>query len=240
MHKIVSLISSLLIAVFLTACGGGSSSSTSSVKTTTGTFKDSTVSGLDYNCSSSTTGTTNASGEYTCDEGNTVSFSIAGIILGTTDVNTTAITPVTLFPNDENASINLAQLLQTLDEDGDPSNGITLEPSLVNMLNGQMIDFTSPTFDTDISALLGVTLVSETNAINHLNIILNELNITLLDVPTETTPTTEPEPEPTPVPTPEPTTNPTPDPEPVPVPVPLTPEQQCVAIGGVWIAGGCV
>jgi hypothetical protein len=64
--------------VALSACGGGGSSTTTAT-TTTGKFIDSQVKGLDYNCSSGLSGVTNDAGEFTCNVGDSVSFSISGI-----------------------------------------------------------------------------------------------------------------------------------------------------------------
>ena len=182
MHKLLS--GSLLIFVLFIfgGCGGGSSSSPTALTTSTEKFLDSAVSGMDYNCSSGNSGTTNASGEFTCDIGDSVSFSIAGISLGTVDANAT-ITPLDLFPANEEAGINLAQLLQTLDSDANASNGIVLDANLLSRLNGQTFDFTANTFETTLALLLGVPLVDNVTASQHLNITLLSLRRATLFIP---------------------------------------------------------
>ncbi|MFT5659862.1 MAG: hypothetical protein ACI9TV_000495 [Sulfurimonas sp.] len=138
-------------------------------QTITGIVIDSAVAGLDYTCSSGNSGVTNANGEFTCQVGDIVSFSLAGIYLG--EVPATAIiTPRLLFAgNNPAAALNFAQLLQTLDSDGDPSNGIDIDEALLATLG--TIDFTSLTFDEDMQEQLGsgTPLVSESDAQEHLN-----------------------------------------------------------------------
>ncbi len=176
----------VLFGVSFTAClsSKDEKSKESVTNTITGTFQDSAVSGLDYNCSSDKRGVTNTLGEYTCNEGDTVEFNLAGISLGIVDVENT-ITPLTLFPSNKTATINLAQLLQTLDSDNNASNGITLDPKLLALLKDNSIDFTSDTFDTDVADILGKTLVTQTDAINHLNIILSTLGLTTIVAPND-------------------------------------------------------
>jgi len=165
--------------------GGSSSSSPVSSTTLTEKFLDSAVLGLDYNCTSGRSGTTNASGEYTCTIGDRVSFSIAGISLGTTDANAT-ITPLDLFPSNEEAGVNLAQLLQTLDADTNASNGIVFDSNLLSRLNGQNIDFTANDFESSVATLLGVPLVGDTVASLHLNITLAQLGRGVVSLPNTT------------------------------------------------------
>jgi uncharacterized protein (TIGR02145 family) len=171
--KLLRILFISVLVVLFTACGsggGGSSNDTGdqTPTTITGKFIDSAVAGLDYRCSSGDTGVTNTLGEYTCNEGDTVTFSIAGITLGSVTAQET-ITPKTLFPNNEEAALNLAQLLQTLDTDKDPNNGITLDSSLTSQLSSQTLDFNANDFDSNLETLLGISIVSESDAGQHLN-----------------------------------------------------------------------
>lgn len=178
-------IAILTSAMIFSACSDDSNSeNTSEKKEFTGKFIDSAVEGLDYNCSSGNTGTTNSDGEFTCFEDDNVSFLLDDLLIGTVGVDD-IITPQTLFPDDSNASLNLAQLLQTLDDNSNPDDGIVLEESLVSNLDGEDINFTDPNFDTLVSDLIGTTLVEEAEAMEHLNIILSDLNISLTDIITE-------------------------------------------------------
>ncbi|MFT5661092.1 MAG: hypothetical protein ACI9TV_001738 [Sulfurimonas sp.] len=161
------------------------------IPTITGVFVDAAVAGLNYTCSSGNSGTTNSLGEFTCSIGDTVSFSLGGTYLG--EVPATAIvTPSVLFSGNPAASLNFAQLLQTLDSDGDPSNGIEIDEEQLASLG--TIDFTSPTFDEDIQEVLGsdTVLVNEGEAQTHLDETFSELSIDENGnptVPVTTTPT---------------------------------------------------
>lgn len=154
---------------------------TTSGSTITGQLIDGVVEGADYVCSSGNTGITNSNGEYTCNEGDTVTFSVAGVTLGSVTAKA-QITPYDLKPNDNEAAINMAQFLQTLDEDGDPSNGIKLERTMNRFQNLKTyvdaaelagtdigIDFTDTNFDTVMGGLMGEALVDAEQARIHMD-----------------------------------------------------------------------
>jgi len=185
--KIDSLIKttllSLPLAVMVGCGGGGGGSSSNPLSTITGVFVDSAVSGVDYNCSSGATGVTNAAGEFTCNSGDRVSFSLGGIDLGTVDASE-HITPSSFFPNNPTAALNLAQLLQSLDSDGNVSNGIDLNATVVADFVGRFhpvsdINFTSATFDSDVNGSLptGHQWRSEADAQQHLDDTFTNLGI---------------------------------------------------------------
>ena len=176
---------SLPLAFFLGCSGGGGggdSQTPSNPQTLTGILVDSAVSGVDYNCSSGTTGVTNDAGEFTCKTGDTVAFSLAGVALGSVPVGS-IITPTTLFPNNPAAALNFAQLLQTFDSDpatdGISLEGIDLTDFITNMGGVENIDFSASDFDAVVSAALpaGTTLVSEADAQEHLNETFTTLGI---------------------------------------------------------------
>jgi len=140
----------------------------------TGIFVDSAVAGIDYVCSSGNSGVTNTLGEFTCEAGDTVSFSLAGNSLGEVSVDDYTspnyLTPLSLFNGDEEAATNFAQLAQTLDSDGNPSNGIDINQTQAQAI-GDEINFYSPDFDKEVQTLLGddVNLTNEDDANKHLN-----------------------------------------------------------------------
>jgi hypothetical protein len=132
--KLASL--SLACILMLSACGGGGGSSTSAgdtpvaAATQTGTFVDSAVAGLSYTTSSGMSGVTDAAGHFTFKEGDTVTFSLAGVALGST-TGAGFITPAHLANGEDTHKFsNLLILLQSLDTDGNPDNGITLPAGL--------------------------------------------------------------------------------------------------------------
>ena len=160
-----------LLAQLTTGCGG--KSSTEEVTTVTGQFIDAAVGGLSYTCSSGTSGITNQKGEYTCNKGDTVTFSINGFILGSA-VAAGVITPITLSENNSEIATNIAQLLQTLDTDNDPLNGISIAQTgsqydaLATMANGSLT-LSQSDFDTVVATYINETLVDEATAQNHLD-----------------------------------------------------------------------
>ncbi|MFM4650558.1 hypothetical protein [Aeromonas bivalvium] len=134
----------------LTACGGGggddngsgSNGGNSGGGTDTGNkpqhtavFLDSVVDGLDYRCDDYT-GVTNAKGEFLFDDGDSCEFSLGNQRLGTVTLKAgnSLVTPYTLAGDDKKKAIRIAALLQTLDSDSNPENGITLDKAQVAQL----------------------------------------------------------------------------------------------------------
>jgi hypothetical protein len=97
-----------------------------------GIFTDSAVEGITFK-TETRSGETDSHGRFTYVPGETVTFSIGGIILGTT-TGKPVITPVDLVTGAQNendpAVTNITRFLITLDEDNDPDNGITISPDL--------------------------------------------------------------------------------------------------------------
>lgn len=92
-----------------------------------GQFIDSAVSGLFYE-TESREGFTDHNGYFDYLPGETVSFFIGNIPLGSA-TGADVLTPVEITSAQEaqnDATINVLRLLQTLDYDGDPSNGISI------------------------------------------------------------------------------------------------------------------
>ena len=140
---------------------------------------DDPVQGLDYSCSSGATGVTNVSGEYTCNTGDDVTFSIGPVTLGTLSAQSSFITPYSLFPGDTQSAVNLARLLQSIDSDNNPNNNvITLSPVQLSQLPTSTA-FSDIDFVANIEGALGITLIDTMTAMNHLNdaIILNGGNV---------------------------------------------------------------
>ena len=135
MNSINKWISILLIAFLasgLVACNSSSSESIPienelPVVTDTGIFIDSAVSGLHYQTATQE-GTTNTDGEFVYVDGETISFSIGGLELPAT-LAKAVLTPLDLVGTSDvynRSVVNIVRLLQSLDSDGDPSNGISI------------------------------------------------------------------------------------------------------------------
>lgn len=120
-----SFASSLVLStLLLTGCGGGGGSG-SGATSGSGILTDSPVAGVTYNTSSGVTGTTAADGSYNFNPGDTVTFTLGGLDLGTVGA-TGIVSPLELANGDANVLQNLLVLLQSLDDDGDPANGISI------------------------------------------------------------------------------------------------------------------
>lgn len=153
-----------LIVPLFAACGGGGGDSPTPVDTTPppvvemGVFIDSPVQGLTYQSGSEAAGTTDANGMFDYTVGETLSFSVGGVQLGTLPDGKSLITP-----NDFGAAAeNIARLLQTLDADGEHINGIDLTAAATALENMELdaSAFTSDaiTFETTIQPVLDTAL----------------------------------------------------------------------------------
>jgi Esterase-like activity of phytase len=148
-----------LAAALATASCGGNDGEPAPAATLTGVFVDGEVEGLDYIGAAGIAASTNAKGEFSCTPGTTLSFSIGGIALGSAPC-AASITPIDLAGVSSLADarlVNRLLLLQLLDEDNDPSNGIKLSATVKAALAGRSLDFSSDTttFGTALKALLG-------------------------------------------------------------------------------------
>lgn len=165
-----------------TGTGGNSSTEPAGTGSTiqTGHFIDGPVAGLTY-LSISQSGMTDVSGTYQFITGETISFYLGDILLGTTTA-TGLITPVSLVPDavDETdiTVSNISRFLQSLDHDADPSNGIEINSAVTAAAAGKHLDFSAPDFETLANLLLaelttGIyvpvrTLIDSTSAQQHL------------------------------------------------------------------------
>jgi len=183
MKKKTIVLSVVLVSVLgLSGCGGGSSSNETptevSAQTMTGSFIDSAVEGLSYRCSSGNSGVTNRAGEYTCNTKDSVSFSINGFELGSAPIQE-IMSPKTLH-DDATVVTNIAQLLQTLDSDANPENGITLDATSqeVQALSSHTdVALTQVDFDSVMASYIGKTLVDEAQANAHLDATLQATQV---------------------------------------------------------------
>ncbi len=87
----------------------------------TGIFLDCEVEGLTYQSGNNPPAQTDENGVFTYTSGETLSFSVGGVQLGTLTDGAPVCTPFDFVIPE-----NIARFLQSLDADGDPSNGIDL------------------------------------------------------------------------------------------------------------------
>lgn len=112
-----------------------------------GVFLDSAVANIQYKTTTQTgatskAGVTNANGQFNYVAGDTVTFSVGQISLPSALAAAT-ITPMDLAKTNDSSNdivLNILVFLQSLDEDGDPSNGIRI-PDAANAAATTSIDF---------------------------------------------------------------------------------------------------
>jgi len=133
--KIKALI--LSSVVLLANCGGGGSDSPS---TLTGVFIDSSVINIGYRTATQN-GDTNSRGEFKYLAGETVTFFIGDMEFPPV-LAAEVVTPLDMADTDDVAHhmvINIIRLLQSLDKDGDPDNGINITQTAKD--NAVFLDF---------------------------------------------------------------------------------------------------
>jgi len=155
--KIITLpLTALVSALVLAGCDGQSSDSATTVSTSTeastGSFIDAAVEGLEYETTSGITGKTNEHGQFKYQIGDEVEFRIGRLVLGSTEVSEDGlVTPVNLTEGFSYSSVDLHQLmmdgqlqpqttlmlrlLQSMDEDKNPENGIKISGAIRSSLN---------------------------------------------------------------------------------------------------------
>jgi len=134
----------VFILIFLIACGGSDGNNDAPGSVQQGQFIDSIVIGLRYE-TPSTSGFTDAQGRFSYREGEIVRFFVGDVFLGEA-VGQVIITPIELVDGatDENNTqvLNIVIFLQSIDDDGDESNGIKITDAANNAAIGQSVDFT--------------------------------------------------------------------------------------------------
>ena len=136
MKKSITLSSIAIASLLLVGCGGGEThnSSMNSIGTGntpsigTGYYVDSAVQGVDYVCGSQS-GTTDVDGKFTFEQNQNCSFKIGNLLLR--EVNALNLQNGIRVLED---NVDTSRFLQTLDRDGDASNGIEIS-NLAKQLN---------------------------------------------------------------------------------------------------------
>jgi len=162
--KRISLI--VLGTIFLANCGGGGGDSPS---TLTGVFIDSPVINIGYRTATQN-GDTNSRGEFKYLAGETVTFFIGALefppVLGAE-----VVTPLDMADTDDVAHhivINIIRLLQSLDKDLNPGNGITITQAAKD--NALALDF-----DMSVAAFQSQIAVHRTISSGGQDLLLAEL-----------------------------------------------------------------
>lgn len=161
----------LLLVVFLAACGGGGTpddtnpptDDTNPPTTAIGQFKDSNIAGISY-VSGEQSGVTGSDGSFTYEVGETVTFSIGGVTIGTS-IGKSIITPIDFVSGGSSSSVevqNIVRFLLMLDDNGDQSDGINISPSVQTIAESwSQVDFST----ADLSSEL-VTFISDAASVD--------------------------------------------------------------------------
>lgn len=175
------LIGSALTAFILIGCGGGSDTTT--VASTTGYLVDSPVVNADYDCLGNNNhvtkqGKTVTKGAFTCQQGEHVRFRLGELVLGEI---TTVPSDGYVFPQDlvgvpRDGSLTdervtaLAQLLQSLDDDGNITENITIPDNIKTLLAEAEANFTASDLQTylDSASIVPQRVRTQTQARDHL------------------------------------------------------------------------
>lgn len=161
-----ALLTGFLIIVMV-GCNGMNSNNTAVQK---GSFVDSPVQGLNYETETQS-GTTDEEGTFTFLPGETITFYMGEIELGSADAQV-VMTPVHLVNGavDEMdpTVTNMGMLMQSLDEDGNPDNGITISNEVSDAVSNTDIDFSATDFENqeEITSLF--------DTMNNMNLFPNE------------------------------------------------------------------
>jgi len=182
----------LALLIILSSCGGNDEQPlylSNHKETKTGVFIDGPVQGISYE-TNAFSGITDENGTFNYYEGEVIDFYVEGIKLGSA-TGKPVISPLDIVEGAENILdqevLNICIFIQSLDEDSDPENGITISPVTRNRIKDLMfeedlnIDFNQDTKDFyedyDVNFLIGVlsaygtipgkTLLPENSAIQH-------------------------------------------------------------------------
>lgn len=127
-----SVLSIAISSLLLAGCNSDSSTTNTSTSNNkpfiiSGVFHDAATEGLEYSTTSNPSAQyTNADGYFLYQSGDEITFKVGGVVLGKA-LASAKLSPADLSGGLNDKAINIAQLLQTLDSDADPSNGIKLE-----------------------------------------------------------------------------------------------------------------
>jgi hypothetical protein len=161
-----------------------------------GRLFDDAVEGVEYE-SAGTRGTTSSDGTFKYKRNTIVTFTVGGVTVGQMPTGLIKSDKIVFLPdlaqtdrNDTNNSqvVNTARFLQSLDADGNPSNGITIPASVRASLAGSTLDLTSDlTTEGNLNTAVttaGKTLIDEDKAIAHIEYVLQkELGLDVDTVP---------------------------------------------------------
>lgn len=153
----VTIVSLGIAAAIISGCGGSSSPSSgnnNSSDTGIGYYIDSAVSGVSYTCGSKS-GVTGEDGSFTFEKGQSCTFKLGNITLRS--VTADSLVDKVKIVEDR---VEVAQLLQTLDADGNPDNGITIPATVIEKMQEHNIT-TLPDTEAKLEAVFAAVRNAE-------------------------------------------------------------------------------
>ncbi len=157
MKKLPVALACTAIIALLSGCGSSSSDSTSTTVTGTGYYVDSAVQGAEYKCGSQN-GVTDENGKFTFEYGQDCVFTLNGVTLRKVEKDDLVADEIKII--EDNTTV--AAFLQTLDKDGDPSNGIQIIDEIKTAIKDKITEI--PEIDE-----LGTIVNTYLNNINEYN-----------------------------------------------------------------------
>jgi para-nitrobenzyl esterase len=134
--------------LLVAACSGLRSSVSNAPAPLAGVFIDGPVTGIAYQ-TLTLKGTTDKAGTFKYRDGEKVTFSVGGVVLGSA-VGKPILTPLDIVDGAKDTAdqrvVNISVLLQTLDQDGNPENGIIISSKTASLVKkyGAEINFNQP------------------------------------------------------------------------------------------------
>ena len=145
--KALAITLSIVAGLALVACGNNGDYKTKSSDIATGYYVDSAVMGVGYRCGTQT-GTTDKDGKFRFERGQDCSFHAGNVVLRNVDSSSLS-DKITIL--EDNA--NTTQFLQSMDEDGDATNGIELSSEVTSIIDEEGMT-TVPKDDLKINNLV--------------------------------------------------------------------------------------
>jgi hypothetical protein len=190
LNAALKMVLMVLGMIVLISCGGGGGASSEGGgqkgnSPIAAQFVDSYVQGLQYKTATQN-GTTNANGTFYYLSGETVSFYVGDILIGSMLVNgKEIITPFDLVPGAKNIDDpvigNILRFLITLDDNSNPDDGINILPDVSALAMGLSLDFTMTTgFDAAASTILSTITGGAKTALVDYSVVQTHFTNTLV------------------------------------------------------------
>lgn len=176
----IHLVVLCVISSIIVSCsgeGGSNGESSGTAENKTGTFEDSLVNGLKY-VADNAEGLTEL-GKFEYRDGDSISFFIGDVRLGSTVLAKAKMTPMDLVPEanqdlENDTLTNIARLLQCLDLNGDLTDGIEITESMHNEIEGRNLNFAQSVEQFESS----VTVESIFNSLSAIGVYSEKREIT--------------------------------------------------------------